>query len=407
MVHALHIVTYATHSERYLPVLKKRCPQLVVLGKGKPWRGLFDKVEATIAYCRSLPPTDIVCFVDAFDTVMLTDASTLIERYHSFGVPFVISQTVNTTTVKGKYIGNKLFGLCRRIGINSGMFIGTAEAIVRFWGGMTRKLDDQFYATQVCARSTESEVAIDVDRKLFYNYSSSDPLLQPPMLPCFVSAPGNRDMTPLLVQLGFDDLPDIKFGASRTAYVIKTYLTQFSPEIVLVLTLIAGFLLLPTNGVTVIMAITAVGVFLQYVLCVRHFQISTLCKLMYLIVDAAHLVIILTIIYLCTNIECSVRKLMVLDALYFVVLVCFIYFKKCILTEIANYLANDMVADPKWNSPLHRALYFLERDRPFVHTDTTTIKSWIDGQYWSVVVICLLNLYCTWHILRRKSCMRR
>jgi hypothetical protein len=45
----MHIITYATHEERYLPLLKQSC-DLVVLGMGKSWNGFQDKVWATVEY---------------------------------------------------------------------------------------------------------------------------------------------------------------------------------------------------------------------------------------------------------------------------------------------------------------------------------------------------------------------
>ena len=56
----LYIVTYATHSERYLPVLKQSCPDLVVLGMGEKWYGWKQRIDAYVHFCKK-HPHDIIC----------------------------------------------------------------------------------------------------------------------------------------------------------------------------------------------------------------------------------------------------------------------------------------------------------------------------------------------------------
>ena len=156
----MHIITYATHEERYLPLLKQSCPDLVILGMGKPWNGFQDKVWATVEYCKQ-HPYEIICFIDGFDSVLLHDD--LLSRYESFQTPLVMSHAGLTQSVPSKYIQDKLFGKCKEARLNSGMYIGTSESIVSFWeeykGG-----DDQWYATQTCKRV---DMKIDTEHLLF------------------------------------------------------------------------------------------------------------------------------------------------------------------------------------------------------------------------------------------------
>lgn len=128
----MHIVTYATHEERYLPLLKQSCPDLVVLGMGKKWNGFQDKVWAVLDYCKQYPH-DIICFIDGFDSVILSSPQEILDKYESFQTPFVMSHAGLSQSVSSKYIQDKLFGKCKDDRLNSGMFIGTAEAILSFW----------------------------------------------------------------------------------------------------------------------------------------------------------------------------------------------------------------------------------------------------------------------------------
>ena len=97
----MHIITYATHEERYLPLLKQSYPDLVVLGMGKPWNGFQDKVWATVEYCKQ-HPHEIICFIDGFDSVVLHNE--ILARYESFQSPLVMSHAANHKSVGVKYI---------------------------------------------------------------------------------------------------------------------------------------------------------------------------------------------------------------------------------------------------------------------------------------------------------------
>ena len=63
----LHLVTVATHSERYLPVLDKQAEdndmKLVKLGMGKKYIGHFMKDLEMIEYLKTVPKEDIVIFL--------------------------------------------------------------------------------------------------------------------------------------------------------------------------------------------------------------------------------------------------------------------------------------------------------------------------------------------------------
>lgn len=82
-----HTVTYASHhgsDERFCMALESAARQgmrLTILGWGVPWRGLFQKLEAAMEFADSLPPDDVVLFVDAFD-VLFTNASSQAPPLH-------------------------------------------------------------------------------------------------------------------------------------------------------------------------------------------------------------------------------------------------------------------------------------------------------------------------------------
>ena len=143
-----YIVTYATHSQTYFEILKQSCPDMIVLGWGEKWNGFNDKIKGTVAFCKSKKPGDIVCFVDGFDSVVLTSKDDILKRYKSLDSPLVISQAGVAPSIMGKYLQDKLFGKCNDQRLNSGLYMGTAESIVDFWGEMQDQDDDQTNAKQ-------------------------------------------------------------------------------------------------------------------------------------------------------------------------------------------------------------------------------------------------------------------
>jgi len=195
-----------------------------VLGLGQPWRGFQTKVVAIRNFCARLPSEDIVCFFDGFDTVLNVDAGTALtplprrrngrferctitqEIRQKFqvmakqtGAHLVFSRNdVPTSGLIGTafaYSVPRVFGpSCGHVHggggvhLNSGMYVGYAGAIAKFWEGMEHdteaRADDQRFASYKCRRLRENEasvsytvpvpaafpkVHVDVDRELFFN----------------------------------------------------------------------------------------------------------------------------------------------------------------------------------------------------------------------------------------------
>ena len=77
----LHIVTYATHGgrdDRFCRAVESALMndvQLVILGWGEKWVGLSQKLSAALLFSQSIPKTDVMMFVDAFDVMFTKTAS--------------------------------------------------------------------------------------------------------------------------------------------------------------------------------------------------------------------------------------------------------------------------------------------------------------------------------------------
>jgi hypothetical protein len=380
----MHIITYATHEERYLPLLKQSCPDLVILGMGEKWNGFQDKVWATVNYCKE-HPHEIICFIDGFDSIVLDNE--ILSRYESFDSPLVMSHAANHKSVGVKYIQDKMFGKCNEERLNSGMYIGTSEAIISFWenydGG-----DDQQYATQTCK---DIDMKIDTEHLLFYNYSPDDTiqvrhgqLYVNDTQPCVISCPGNASINPYLTELGYTP-PDIKYDWT---YRFRTYLKHFLPEILLV-TIILATLFYVSFPLSIAMSFLLFTTFLEYELHIKHYPISPFLKFICVLIDVVHMAFFLLVLYFIFSSGCNLKKIILLDTMYLIVVLSFFHFKRCIIAIVQNKIIQKTVA---WTGPFDRINYFLKPEKQYISTGTT--KGWIEANKSTCLMIILANIYC-------------
>lgn len=392
----MHIVTYATHEERYLPLLKQSCPDLVILGMGKKWNGFEDKVFAVLDYCKE-HPRDIICFVDAFDSIILSSPQEILTTYESFQTPLVMSNASLASTVATKYVQDKLFGKCNDDRLNSGMFMGTSESILSFWrdfkGG-----DDQTYATQRCKTS---DMKIDTSHRLFYNYSPADTievkdgrLYVNKVEPCIMSGPACSNLNAYLSKLGYSP-PDIQYNWK---YRVQTYLPKFLPEIGIVVCMI-GLFMKVSFPLSLVLSILLFFTFMDYELHVKHYHLSTFYTILYLCIECFHLSTIFILSYLFLNLQCNLKKLLMLNIFYLGVVLCFFYNKRCVLSVYQNKIINKEVA---WTGPIDRIVYFLNPEKPYSKplSSDDLMNSWMEGNKLSCMLVIALNMYCLFQMNR-------
>jgi hypothetical protein len=395
----LYIVTYATHSERYLPVLKESCPDLVVLGMGDKWYGWKQRIDAYVNFCKQ-HPKDIICIVDGFDTVVLSSKEEILRKYESFESPLVISKDVNNKNIFKKYLKDKIFGKCKDKRLNVGLMIGISSAIIDFWkdfqGG-----DDQFYATQQCKKKN---ITIDTHNKLLYNYSSLDTvfikdnrIVVNHQYPCIVGAPGLNNINHILKKLQYKNLPnelDINYS-----FFIKTHFTLFIPEILFVIVTVLLFYTFSfpySLGLTTIYLCT----FLEYELNLKHYDISFFYKCIYLLNECIHLFITFIIFYLFFNLECNIKKLLILNILYFICIFLFFIFKRCILSILSEKIIDNHYI---FTGIPHKLSYFMNYDFDYVKKEKNTTIDWMNSNIKVCFIIILLNLYCLYKIYLNPS----
>lgn len=84
----LHVCTVASHPTSTLAQLSDSCKangiNLDVLGIGQPYKGNGQKLTYLKRYIEQLPEGDVVMFVDAYDTLVLTDSKTIISKFLAY-----------------------------------------------------------------------------------------------------------------------------------------------------------------------------------------------------------------------------------------------------------------------------------------------------------------------------------
>lgn len=90
----LHIYTYGSDLVRMDTLLQSiqiNGINLNVRGHDREWEGNIDKVSQLHTELASLPPNDIFMFVDAYDVAIVSSEEEILENFHAYDAPFVIS----------------------------------------------------------------------------------------------------------------------------------------------------------------------------------------------------------------------------------------------------------------------------------------------------------------------------
>jgi hypothetical protein len=95
----LHICTMASYTGEGLTQLLTSCQvrnlHLDVLGLDQPF-SFGKKLRDVKDYVETIPDEEIVLFTDAFDTLILADEETIVKKFQSMNVPFIISAETNS-----------------------------------------------------------------------------------------------------------------------------------------------------------------------------------------------------------------------------------------------------------------------------------------------------------------------
>lgn len=219
----LYVVTVATHSERYLPVLDKMLEdkgmKLEKLGFGKKYIGHFMKDLEMIEFLKDKKDEDIVIFVDGFDSLILGDKEEIIKKFEKSGKKLLLSvENVRSSFLLHSYNFQKVLGKF----VNTGLYIGYVGYMRDFLESMysqdyNKKSNQKTWSKFINSKEHSfdlSDFGVDIDSELFLNDSPTCSNkfklknhrieLNNGVKPVFMQGNGCVDMNYIINDLGYE-----------------------------------------------------------------------------------------------------------------------------------------------------------------------------------------------------------
>lgn len=216
-INIMKLVTVATQSERYFPWLEQSCKRfnvnLTVLGWGEKWKGFSWKIYLLVKYLKSVEPDEIVCFIDAYDVILLKPLQELekrfIELHQKTGCKIVVGQD-KALNAFHKFIVKSIFGSCNKSNINAGTYIGYAKDLITLLKGAYQldprfDSDDQVLLVKYC-NIVPDAFYIDDESYCFFTYTNPLQLTGHQLYEqdaCILHAPGTTNITSFLKEQGY------------------------------------------------------------------------------------------------------------------------------------------------------------------------------------------------------------
>jgi hypothetical protein len=226
----MHIVTVATKNEGYFDCLLQSCKRygakLEVLGWGQKWQGFTMKFMLMKQYLEKLSDDDIVCFIDAYDVILLRSIDELEKQFVNSGKKIIVAKDDDNINVFLRLY----FGACKNTSINSGTYIGYVKYLksllktIHSNHNLKEEKDDQMILTKVCNET--DDISIDVNRDFFIvtlNLHDKNIKIDNGKIMCgnhypfILHAPANYDIDDVLINMGYD-LSNIHKRIDKTAY---------------------------------------------------------------------------------------------------------------------------------------------------------------------------------------------
>ncbi len=246
----MKVVTVATKSDKYFESLVDSCKrfnyELVVLGWNQKWGGFTWRFDLFQEYLYTLPEEEIVCFIDAYDVIMLRDSKIMEERFKKSGKRVIFAwDNCQDPILEQKNV--EIFGSCKGKRINAGTYIGYSKDILRMiqesckmYDCKDRYANDQKNLNKYCSKV--DYIHADTDREIFLIINEGyDTKILPGKFgitfdkdnklvfknkytPCVLHAPGQTNINAIVKQMGLKG-GDVEFSSRiYWEYVVLAYL---------------------------------------------------------------------------------------------------------------------------------------------------------------------------------------
>ena len=244
----MKFVTVVTHSDGYFDFLIQSCQRhnvdLQVLGWGEKFGGWVWRLNMIRDYYKSLDPNEIVCFIDAYDVIILQDSEEIERRFLATKSRFVVAEDFNTDPYEESVARKILFGTCKQVRINAGTYMGYVKELLWMIDAMCEqndcvnddKLDDQKMMTQLC-NSYPEKFKIDTARNIFLTLcyrngmeladiriddETEQLVYRDSAYPCILHGAGKANLDDIIKSLGYN----ITIKQTPTSVVQHIYFRQ-------------------------------------------------------------------------------------------------------------------------------------------------------------------------------------
>lgn len=169
----MRFITFATHDERMLPLLKQSAINhninLEVFGRGKKWVNYGTKMHEIQNYISNIPDDEIIVFFDAFDTLILADEKEILRKYEALNSKITDNNKKDLIFSNGRNC-IKYFKHCF-LETNGGLFIGKSGKMKDLFSKIDKKYNWQINGSgDVLLERFHNHFYVDNDYDLFYNY---------------------------------------------------------------------------------------------------------------------------------------------------------------------------------------------------------------------------------------------
>lgn len=177
----MKIVTVCTHAERYFPCLveslKRFNETLVILEWGKKWTGYRQKLSAMLNYLKTIDAEEIVCFIDAYDVILLQSPSELERRFKASKSKMIIAKDGQSPNLVVQYFIQNGFPNVHCVPTNSGTYIAYAGHLLKLLTEIeqsqkkhpSKSNNDQEIIAKWC-QTNEGWLDVDVNCELFLTF---------------------------------------------------------------------------------------------------------------------------------------------------------------------------------------------------------------------------------------------
>jgi len=248
----LHLVTVATHSEGYLPVLdqqvKERGLELKKLGWGKEYTGHFMKDMEMMEFLeKDAKSGELVVFIDGFDSLMLSDQDEMVKKFNNTGAKLLLS--VENIGILS-FIHAAVFERVQGKYINSGLYMGERDFMLKFLKDMyasddfNRQSNQKTWCNHLHKLQIEDKfdgIILDKDSDVFLNHSfttSNWPqikdkriVLKDKHTPCLIQGNGKEDMSYIIKSTGHQEYNKHKgeYFWKKIQYSLKAVFKVYNP----------------------------------------------------------------------------------------------------------------------------------------------------------------------------------